>query len=125
MGVGWAKRKIALAFRPELSFAVVDGVLQVLMPSPIGERLERLPIDQEVIDIDPSGNTFVKVSSWDGTALVTVARDASGKAPEVVTNLTEVVTRRVIRDDGCLVQTSTASGGKVCFQRVFHPKPRK
>ena len=118
MGVGWAKRKIALAFRPELSFAVVDGVLQVLMPSPIGERLERLPIDQEVIDIDPSGNTFVKVSSWDGTALVTVARDASGKPPEVVT-------RRVIRDDGCLVQTSTASGGKVCFQRVFHPKPRK
>jgi hypothetical protein len=53
LGVGWAKRKIATAFRPEPSFAVVDNVLQVLMPSPIGDRLERFPLDEEVPDTDP------------------------------------------------------------------------
>ena len=34
IGVSWAKRKVALAFKPELSFALVDGVLQVAMPAP-------------------------------------------------------------------------------------------
>ena len=53
IGVGWAKRKVAVAFRPELSFAIVDGVLQVLMPSPIGERLERFPLDREEPETAP------------------------------------------------------------------------
>ena len=53
IGIGWAKRKVAVAFRPELSFALVDGVLQVLMPSPIGERLERFPLGEEVPETDP------------------------------------------------------------------------
>ncbi|KOO35146.1 fatty acid-binding adipocyte [Chrysochromulina tobinii] len=62
LGIPWAKRKLAGAFKPELSFAIIDGVLQVLMPSPIGERLELLPLHQEVIDVDPDGNDFIKTS---------------------------------------------------------------
>ena len=53
LGVGWAKRQVAMAFKPAVSFVIVEGVLQVLMPSPIGERLERFPLDEEVPDTDP------------------------------------------------------------------------
>ena len=74
MGVGWAKRKVATAFRPAPVFAIVDGVLQILLTTPIGERLERLPVDEPVVDTDPSGVEFVKESSWDGGTLVTLAK---------------------------------------------------
>ena len=114
LGVPWAKRKLAAAFSPELSFAIVDGVLQVLMPSPIGERLELLPINQEVIDVDPSGNEFGKVSSWDGPTLVTIAQDKSGKTADTTT------TRQIRASDGALLQTNTNAG--VFFQRTFLPK---
>ena len=58
-GVGWAKRKVALAFKPQLSFALVDGVLQCLMPSPVGERLEVFSLDEGMPDTDPvSGSKF-------------------------------------------------------------------
>mmetsp|Transcript_13435 Transcript_13435/g.34431 ORF Transcript_13435/g.34431 Transcript_13435/m.34431 type:complete len:488 (+) Transcript_13435:79-1542(+) len=114
LGVPWAKRKLAGAFNPELSFAVVDGVLQVLMPSPIGERLELLPINQEVIDVDPSGNEFVKMSAWDGPMLRTVAKDKAGKTADTTTT-------RVIREsDGALIQTNSNAG--FSFERVFTRK---
>ena len=48
LGVNWAKRKIAASFKPETSWAVVDGALQSLMPSPLGDRLERFPMNTEV-----------------------------------------------------------------------------
>jgi len=114
LGVPWAKRKLAGAFKPELSFAVVDGVLQVLMPSPIGERLEKLPIGVEVIDVDPSGNEFVKTSRWDGAMLVTTAVDRAGKTADTIT-------RRSIRtSDGMLVQTNM--NASVSFERIFTRK---
>jgi hypothetical protein len=40
LGVGWAKRKLAASFKPEVSWAVVDGSLQMMMPTPLGDRLE-------------------------------------------------------------------------------------
>lgn len=109
--MGWAKRKVASAFRPELSFAIVDGILQVLMPSPIGERLETFPIGKEVTDTDPSGKQFVKVSQWVQGTLSTIATDSGGKTPVVVT------TRAIRADDGALIQTCTA--GAVSFERIF------
>ena len=97
LGVGWAERKVALAFRwPRL--AVVDGVLQVLLATPIGEQLKQLPINKDVID-GPSVE-FVKRSHWEGSALITLAEDfpyASGKRADVVTT-------RTIDADGRMVQ---------------------
>ena len=110
LGVGWAKRKLALAFRPEPSFAVVDGVLQFLMSSPIGERLERMPIGEEIIDVDPTGKEFIKVSRWEGSKLITVAKDRSGKSSDFVTT-------RHIRDDGTMTQITTHDD--TSFERIF------
>jgi len=119
LGIPWAKRKLAGAFKPELSFAIIDGVLQVLMPSPIGERLELLPLHQEVIDVDPDGNDFIKTSWWEGSTLVTVAR-ARDKARRTA----DTITRRSIRrDDGALVQTATNAG--ISYERVFHRSSTK
>ena len=112
LGIPWAKRKLAGAFKPELSFAIIDGVLQVLMPSPIGERLELLPLHQEVIDVDPAGNEFIKTSRWEGSTLVTVARDMAGTTADTITR------RSIRRDDGALVQTNTNAG--ISFERVFN-----
>jgi hypothetical protein len=110
LGVGWAKRKVALAFSPEPSFAIVDGVLQMYMASPIGERLELLPIDTEVIDTDPTGKQFVKLSRWEGGDLVTTATDVRGQTADFVT-------RRHVARDGTMVQTTAHEG--VSFERVF------
>ena len=117
LGIPWAKRKLAGAFKPELSFAIIDGVLQVLMPSPIGERLELLPLHQEVIDVDPAGNEFIKTSWWEGSTLVTVARDKAGTTADTITR------RSIRRDDGALVQTNTNAG--ISFERVFHRSSTK
>ena len=113
MGVGWAKRKIALAFKPEPSFALVDGVLQVLMPSPIGERLERFPLDAEEQDTDPYGKTFYKRTWWEGSVLTQSATYPNGKTAETLTT-------RQIDADGHLVQRTTNSG--VTFERIFQRK---
>ena len=118
LGVGWAKRKVALAFRPQPVFAVVDGVLQVLLATPIGERLERLPINEDVIDTDPSGVEFVKRSHWEGSALITLAEDfpyASGKRADVVTT-------RTIDADGRMVQKCVLGDNLAEFTRIYERK---
>ena len=135
LGVSWVESQLALRFRPKCVFSITDGVLQVRMPTPMGERVEKLPIDTEVVDRDPLGNEFIKHSYWDGSVLVTLAQDRRGK-------LADVRTTRAICD-GALVQRSSivrrgnegsdssargcgdygdaeASGdGAVCFERIF------
>ena len=111
IGVGWAKRKVAVAFKPQLSFALVDGVLQCLMPSPVGERLERFALDEDIPDTDPvSGQLFLKRTHVEGATLHTVARDAAGKKADFVTT-------RYIDEGGRLIQTT--SHGPASFERVF------
>ena len=56
--------QVAIAFKPELSWAIVDGSLQVMTPTPIGDRLETFRLDEATTDVDPDGNTFVKRSAW-------------------------------------------------------------
>ena len=132
LGVSWPERQLATRFRPQLSFSLVDGALQVLFPSPIGNRVEVLPIDKEVMERDPKGNEYVKRSYWDGSILVTVAKDVHGVQADVLT------TRTIRASDGALVQTTTRSvtaadgeyaqqrssssvddGGLVSFERTF------
>ena len=77
LGAGWAKRKVALAFRPELSFAVVDGTLQLLMPSPIGDRLEKFPFDKEVRGRPLRGTAGAATATASMCALRSLALGAS------------------------------------------------
>lgn len=113
IGVSWAKRKIAAAFSPEPSFKIDDrdGVLQCLMSTPIGDRLERFPLDSEVQDVDPvNGNTFIKRFFWESATLVSVARDPSGKTPDFVT-------KRRLNPKGQLVQINEHAG--VAMERTL------
>lgn len=111
LGVGWAKRKVALSFKPEASWAVVDGVLQVVTPTPIGDRLETFRLGQSEVDVDPDGNKFWKRSEWQGDKLVTTATDASGVKPPFVTE------RWLEPKTGWLKQVSSHDG--VSFTRIF------
>ena len=83
------------------------------MPSPIGDRYERFPLDSDFQDTDPSGNVFLKASHWEGNTLTTVARDTAGKKADNVT-------MRRIDDAGRLIQTTTQGG--VSFERVYERK---
>uniref|UniRef100_A0A7S3EUA4 Cytosolic fatty-acid binding proteins domain-containing protein n=1 Tax=Haptolina ericina TaxID=156174 RepID=A0A7S3EUA4_9EUKA len=111
LGVAWAKRKIAASFKPETSWAVVDGTLQSLMPSPLGDRLERFPTNVEAFDSDLDGNEFVKTSAFTDGQLVTTAvrRNAPSKPP--------FITRRWITPTGQLTQVNEHEG--VSMTRVF------
>ena len=111
LGVGWAKRKVALSFKPEASWAVVDGVLQVVTPTPIGDRLETFRLGESEVDVDPDGNRFWKRSEWKGARLVTTATDANGVKPPFVTE------RWVEPKMGRLTQVS--SHDDFSFTRVF------
>jgi hypothetical protein len=113
LNVGWAKRKLAGSFRPEPVFSLDDGILRMVLGSPIGERIETFPIDVEVEDCDPSGNKFTKVSIWEGKTLRSTARRVTGNAPDFVTT-------RLLRDDGKLVQRTSHNG--MSFERVFERK---
>lgn len=116
VGVSWAKRKVALAFKPEVAFSMgATGMLHLKMPSPIGDRHESFPLDRKVDDVDPLGRTFHRTARWDGATLETVARDPTGKVGDFVT-------RRSIREDGVLVQ-QTSHGG-VTYERQFERKQR-
>jgi len=74
LGVGWAKRKVAEQFKPEVSWSVVDGVLQLMMPTPLGTRLERFPMHHKVIEADPDGNEFSKSITFANDQLITQAQ---------------------------------------------------
>ena len=81
------------------------------MPSPIGERLERFPLDADVADADPiTGAPWRKRSSWSGGVLTTVASDVAGAQEDIVTS-------RYIDDEGRLIQTTRH--GSASFVRVF------
>ena len=74
------------------------------MSTPIGDRLERFPLDAETEDRDPvDGSLFIKRSFWEGDTLMTIARDPTGKRPDFV------VKRRVLAS-GQLEQTNEHNG---------------
>ena len=110
IGVGWAKRKIANLFMPQSSWAIVDGVLQVLTPTPLGDRLETFPlnVEQSVVEVD--GQTWVKSHRWEGTKMITTATDPTKKKPDFVTE-------RWIDGDDMLNQVNSHAG--VAFTRYF------
>ena len=81
------------------------------MSTPIGDRLERFPLDSEVEEIDPlNGNVFVKRSFWEDGTLVTTARDPSGKKADFVT-------KRFVNVKEQLVQVNEY--GTVSMQRIL------
>ena len=106
--------QVALAFKPEPSWAIVDGALQVMTPTPIGDRLETFRPDESTTDVDPDGNTFVKRSAWRGGRLVTTATGTSGEKPPFVTE------RWIDAATGKLRQVNTYDG--VSMTRVFTRK---
>ena len=102
---------MALSFKPEASWALVDGALQVVTPTPIGDRLETFKLGESELDVDPDGNRFVKTSVWRGSTLVTTAADVDGLKPPFVTE------RWVEPKTGRLKQVSSHDG--VSFTRIF------
>ena len=93
---------------------MVDGVLQVVTPTPIGDRLETFKLGESEVDVDPDGNKFLKNSVWRGSTLVTTATDANGVKPPFVTE------RWVAPKTGQLMQASSHDGAS--FTRIFSPK---
>ena len=84
------------------------------MATPIGDRLERFPLDAETEDTDPvSGSIFVKRSFWEGETLVTAARDPTGKKPDFVT-------RRKVLASGKLEQINEHNG--MTMMRILEKK---
>ncbi|KAL1510299.1 hypothetical protein AB1Y20_006619 [Prymnesium parvum] len=117
LGVAWAKRKIAASFKPETSWRVVNGALQSLMPSPLGDRLERFPTDASLIDSDLDGNEFLKTTAWEGGVLLTTAVKRNGPTKK------PYITKRWIDGDGKLQQVNEHDG--VSMQRTFVLKAPK
>ena len=113
LGVSWAKRKIAEQFKPEVSWAVVDGVLQLIMPTPLGTRLERFPTDEAVVEADPDGNEFSKRTAWEEGQLVTRAQSLAKP------NQPPFITRRWL-EGGRLRQINEHDGARM--SRVFGKK---
>jgi len=115
MGVGWAKRKIAVAYKPEASWALVSGVMQVMMVTPIGERVEKFPFDQQGLTTDPDGRSFRVDNRWEagseGSALVSTATD-DGKDDNVF-----VTSRHIDSSTGQLVQVTSHDG--LSFTRYY------
>ena len=96
-----------------MSWAVVDGVLQLIMPTPLGMRLERFPIHEAVIEADPDGNEFSKRTAWEEGQLITHAQSiAKPKQPPFVT-------RRWL-DGGRLRQINEHGGARMT--RLFTKK---
>lgn len=113
IGVSWAKRKIANSFKPQSSWAIVDGVLQVLTPTPLGDRLETFPLNVEQAD-EIDGQAWVKSHRWEGAKMITTARDPTKAKPDFVTE-------RWIDDDDMLNQVNSHAG--VAFTRYFKRDP--
>jgi len=113
LGVGWAKRKIALAFRPEASWTLVEGTLQVITPTPIGERFESFPEDRITEDADPlSGGKLMVSHKWEDGRMVTTAAPVQAGAAAFVTAR--------FRDGERLIQETCHAG--FSFKRVFERK---
>jgi hypothetical protein len=110
IGISWAKRKIALSFKPQSSYAVVDGVLQVMTPTPLGDRLETFPLNEEQTD-EIEGKKFTKTHRWVGSKMVTTAKDPTGAKPDFVTE------RWVDEATDQLHQVTSHAG--VAFTRLF------
>ena len=92
---------------------MVDGVLQVMTPTPLGDRLETFPTNgtEQTDEID--GQTWLKSHRWVGNRLCSTARHPAGAKPNFETE-------RYIDEDGTLVQLNTHDG--VAFTRWFNRK---
>ena len=110
IGVGWAKRKVALTFRPQGVWSRQDGVLQVTTPTPLGVRLETFPLDGAEQADEIEGKTWRKSHRWEGSKLVTRVVDPAGLKPGFVTE-------RWIDEKGRLNQVNSHYG--VAFKRIF------
>ena len=110
IGVGWAKRKVALTFRPQGVWSRQDGVLQVTTPTPLGVRLEMFPLDGAEQADEIEGKTWRKSHLWEGSKLVTRVVDPAGLKPDFVTE-------RWIDEKGRLIQVNSHNGA--AFTRIF------
>ena len=103
-------RQVALSFKPEGTWTLPEGVLQVMTPTPLGERLETFPLDAAQTD-EIDGKKWSKTHRWEGTKLISTAVDPEGKKGDFVTE-------RWIDDEGHLNQVNSHDG--VAFTRIFH-----
>ena len=112
MGVSLVARIGAKAFRPNPVVALVDGHLVITMSTPLGERVERLNLQQTETEVDPEGRPFSKSVDWRGATLVSVARSL-GEPPLS----DDITTERWLDERGRLVQLTSFDGRT--FRREF------
>lgn len=111
LGVGWVQRKAAAAFCPTTSWSVTADALQAVTRTPLGERRERFEA-QPRAEADPYGIVYQTASTWEGSVMVTTAREIDNATTPVF------VTRRWIDGErGRLVQECSHAG--VSFRREF------
>ena len=123
VGVSGLKKMAALRYKPSLVFSIgADGILQISQATPIGTKVENLPLDVKMDENSPNGGVFSKQTRWvgadpdafdafDGKVLLTTSVDTSGALPDTLT-------RRFINAQRQLVQ-ETSQGAGVKFTRVF------
>ena len=123
--VGWARRQAALAWKVRMRWEFShDGVLvsHTEVPPPFEEQIEHFPLGNgrahvrayDAVggggEVDTEGYQYSRNSHWEGNVLVTRAKDADGKLPDVVT-------RRWVEAGPQLFQVVTYDG--VSFERRF------
>ena len=117
LGVGWVQRKAAAAFCPTTSWSVSADALHAVTRTPIGERRERFGA-QVRAEADPYGVVYQTASTWEGSVMVTTAREVDDAAkPEFVTR------RWVDGERDMLVQECSHAG--VSFRREFRRVARR
>lgn len=111
LGVGWVQRKAAAAFCPTTSWSVTADALHAVTRTPLGERRERFEA-QVRSEADPYGVVYQTASTWEGSVMVTTAREVDDATKPVF------VTRRWVDGErDVLVQECSHAG--VSFRREF------
>ena len=91
LGVGWAKRRIAIAFKPETSWALVDGTVQCLMATPIGEpRIAPAACPPPIASRLPGRprGAVDPLSTWRQASVSSVSRSTGALASPIPTAVT-------------------------------------
>ena len=114
LGVGWARRQIALRFSPKQQWSVDGDTLHMQMRNPLGEFKERFPLRGEVRETDLEGRAFRKLTRMTSEGVLeATSRDESRR-------MTDVVARRWLEHSrGATRMVQETCHEAWCYRRIF------